>query len=327
MDPHLILSKAFEGATINEQKAVIVTYGHSEQQNSSRIGRYFVVALQNIKLINSIRRALKSNLDTHVLIREFSSVCLLVLAVFIFPLRARMVFNINHNLKNVEDRFPLILYILAKIGFNFLMLDGYYLEQYIPASIKQNILIHPFPCHRSLRSRTYKIDPHILINIGVVGDFRAEKGSLSEITGAVKELALLNSCNICIGARNPSAVQLYFKDMDIQIANTGSHEQYHAYLNSLDILLIFAKRETYFRRHSGTIMDGISHGVITLAPNFPVFKSQLEVPVTIGITYQSSAEIKATAVLAIQQINCLRNNLVKYISHRVAPLNLHTKHV
>lgn len=326
MDPHLILTQAFEGVVINDRITKIVTYNFSERSNFSKIGSYIFVLSQNIKLVKSIIKITKANSNTHILVREFSNSCLLLLALLIFPQRGRIVFNINHNLKNIENRFPFALYILAKLGFNFLMLDGYYLQPYIPRSIRDKILVHTFPCRPSLKSRANNNDPNRHLNIGIVGDFRSEKGSILEITKAVKEIVSLKFCTVCIGARNSSFVQQNFKDAEIKAISTDTPEQYYDFLNKLDILLIFAKRTTYFSRHSGTIMDAIGCGVVTLTPEFPVFKSQLKIPIDVGMTYNSLEEIKNTVIRAIDQLYNFHVNISEYIALRDSPLRLYTKH-
>lgn len=326
MDPHQILSKAFENAFINDTIAKVITYDYKKNNNSSKIGKIWFVVSQNWGLIKKIRKIRKFEDSTQILVREFSNICLLIFSALTIQHRKYVIFNINHNLKNIEHQFPLTLYLLAKLGFRFLMLDGFHLKQYIPKSLQRQMLFQLFPCDDAHRPYNPKPSEESELTVGIVGDFRNEKSPMATVIDVTNRLQQIGNVKIKIGARSPTPVEEIFSKSKIKVVCTAEKFRYYEFLKNTDIILIFAKRESYFSRHSGTIMDSVSHGVVVVAPSFPVFESQLNNPITIGITYNSIAEIDDAIQKAASKLSTLRANMPSYRKARETPLKISTYH-
>ena len=94
----------------------------------------------------------------------------------------------------------------------------------------------------------------------------------------------------------------WLETRDIEILDTTTETQYAACLSSLDIFVVDFLRAEYYFRPSGAVVDAAIHGCYVLCPDFPVFRAQINEPVSVGATFRSLEEIPALIGRAMRQL-------------------------
>lgn len=322
-DPHKILSEIFIHATINNHPALLISYKPITNNAQTRLKSLCYIFSMHYSMILTILHECKINKLRYFIVREFSNIALLFFCPLILKHRKKIVFNINHNLKDVSNGFPKSIYLLALLGFNFLMLDGDLICNYIPRKIKNKFIFFPFPTRK--RDTPIRLNKRETTKIGIVGDFRDEKAPLGIVSTMIADLTTLPNTNILIGYRTEKVIRQLLLPQCVTVISTESEKEYESFLHQLDILIIFAKRNSYFSRHSGTIIDAASYGVIPVVPSLPVFESQILTPLQIGVTYVDLLEVKDVVAHAIENAQQFKSNLREYINIRSRAIQIYIK--
>ena len=255
-----------------------------------------------------------------VVVREFSSwVTLLSIPFYIF-FKDRILFNINHNVRRAHLQIPLPMRVLCSLGFRFILFDGDISKTSPLKKYHDNFLVPFFPikANRSVDNRSHLDE---IITVGVVGDFRPEKIDIKKLKFILSKFTGC-SLKLRIGFRHLG------KDLPdwangLDIVSTESSQDYNDFLASLDAIIVFAAEESYYFRHSGTLMDAISHGVIPIVPDFPVFNRQINFPLSVGVMYRNIDELYELLASDIRvHITAKKKNIGAYINRRSQIQNL-----
>ena len=102
----------------------------------------------------------------------------------------------------------------------------------------------------------------------------------------------------------------------VEKVKTDKYEEYLAFMQSVDILIVFADKQKYFYRHSGTVMEAIANGVIPIVPNYPILASQVNIPLPVGLTYESLEELYQLVNEALSMAESFRTNRLSYFEKR-----------
>lgn len=313
-DHHEILSEAFSFFYINGEPVSIIKSRISNLKTKYRILKFALIFFATFFLIFDIWKIYKNK---YIVIREFWNVPLLIFGFLLFPLRKNLFFNINHNLSNIEKKFPLSIKILCKLfKFNFILFDGNKLIQFFPDGIKSNFLFPPFPCvSNQINQNIAKLVINSKPIVGLVGDMRSEKVSLFDLNFIIDALSSNENWNFVVGGthdKNMSVICLNGLDL----IDTTSRSDYLKFLSNACVVVILANRSSYFSRHSGTIIDVIASGAIPVVPNLPVFASQISSPKLVGVTYDSVGEIAAAINFAFERLSFFEKNRKIYFECR-----------
>lgn len=235
-------------------------------------GGKLMILLRHVLLVFKIFRIS----HRRILVREFSTLPLLLVFPLLWPLRKRMWFLIHHNLqwavRDPLERFGLTM--LAKMGARWVLLetqDFQCLEKYNIPSDQNLVLPHPVSCKRpagraSLSERAV---------VGVAGYYRPEKG----MDDLIELLKKINGCRdsrlpefgILLGVPNPAAAS----HLKVETVCTATPAEYQDMLARCDVLVLNGERESYFYRASGPIADAATCGTAVVAPDFPIIGKQV----------------------------------------------------
>jgi hypothetical protein len=290
VDPHIVLTDALAALHVDGQKPSIVKSRLSTVRAQVRPVRFALVLASMAVMVVDIWQAVRRS--RHVVVREFWNVPLFCFAFLLFPLRKRVLFNINHNLSGLPRRFPFSILILGILGFRFMLFDGEAALEYIPRRIRRAFAFPLFPCmpRVDLAARSPRVR-NVRPVVAVVGDLRSEKGDAAQISKILSALALDQRWDIFLGHRRQLPMQFHLA-ANITLVSTASHDKYLELLSIADVVVVFAERDRYFCRHSGTIMDAITCGAIPLVPALPVFASQVGNPAKVGETYRALGDLE-----------------------------------
>jgi hypothetical protein len=286
-DPHLILDRAYSKILINNKKPILVKSRINKKNSTNFFINIIIVILWN--LIISFEALFKSVIyDKPIVIREFSNIPTMCFFWIYFIFRKRIFFNINHNLKNNIHLVPRPILFLCFLGFNFIFFDGASSKKLLPYKYRKCFSYPLFPQEKSNKIPNKKGK----FVVGIVGNFRKEKVDKDFLFDLILKARVNNKIKFLIGSRSDS---LDFNNIlnPEDILSTKTQAQYSEFLCKINYLLIFAKKETYMFRHSGTISDAIEHGVIPIVPAFPVFISQVSVPCRVGFVYNDIDELES----------------------------------
>jgi hypothetical protein len=312
-DPHEVLDEALKGLLINDRPPVLVKSRLLDVSSRFVAVRILIVAARSVAMTADVIRAASGG--RHVVAREFWNVPLLLMAPVLIPWRKRILWNVNHNLRSDAGACPLALSLAARLGFIFLMFDGSVAMATFPVHVQRAFLTPLFP----VIDRAGNGRARGGTTVSLVGDMRPEKVSIPELELVVRSLAGIPGVTVQIGARGAPVAKL---PTDAAVADTSKRESYLDLLRSSDVVVVLARREAYYYRHSGTVLDAIACGAWPVVPAFPVLGVQVGQPVRVGSTYESISEIVSVVKDALASPNSIEGQRAKYFAGR-GSLNLH----
>jgi len=227
--------------------------------------RHFVLAF----------RCWRTESGRQVLVREFSTIPLLMVFPLLWPLRHRMLFFIHHNLQwavrsPVEN---LAFRLLTRCGVCW---AGF--EVSTDVAGLDLVLPHPVP-HRVVGEK----NPARPV-IGVAGYYRPEKG-INELLRLL--VVHFPDCDIVAGVPNPQAVNVPL----VRVINTAAERDYRNMLAGCDVLVQNNARDSYFYRASGPVADAAASGTAVVVPDYPLMRHQVLSPVPVGEIFQTLDEM------------------------------------
>lgn len=257
-----------------------------------RLGWKAGVLLRHVLLVFRVWQCVSHR---HLLVREFSSIPLLVVFPLLWPLRKRLYFMLHHNLQWAQRSCAemLALRLLAFLGAKWAMLetqDFSGLERLcIPSKLN---LVVPHPVASYVGDGLGKRVP----TIGVAGYYRKEKG-MDELIWLLKEAFPVYK--VLLGVPNPEVV----KHLPVEVVSTATDAEYHAMLARCDVLVQNGERESYYFRASGPIADAVLHDTAVVAPDYPLIRHQLTRPVPIGEVFNEANSLEACVQRAVEQLD------------------------
>jgi hypothetical protein len=253
----------------------------------------------------------------HIVVREFNNLGFLLVVPMVWWFRKKTLLNINHNITSPlgRGRSALSFRLLSLAGFRFMLLDGERVRDEIERTFKGIRLLTPRFCvteRTAGRGRRRDDGP---LRIGVIGDFRAEKGGFGALTGSAKEIAQIPHVALIVGARTP-IVSSRACELGLDSRPTGSEQEYDEFLRECDAVLLLATKEHYYMRHSGILIDCVANGIPMIVPSFPIFETMVSIPSRVGVAYRDNADLKRATLELIEHVESLRVNFRGFYSGR-----------
>jgi glycosyltransferase involved in cell wall biosynthesis len=225
----------------------------------------------------------KSRRSKLIIIREFSTFYVWITVALCFPLLGKLLFVVAHNVQKAHSS-PLqarLLAALVSLGPRLACLettDG--ALSILPQPLHRRVicLSHPAPYEPS--GPRDQRDQRSPLRVGLVGDFRPEKGS-HKVLELLSELAAEPDANmiIMVGAKSEGA-SLSLPNIDIR--STATQQLYVEFLSSVDVLVLPYPSTAYQFRVSGILADACACGTPVLATDLPAFRAQLTTPAVAG---------------------------------------------
>ena len=247
---------------------------------------------------------------SHILVREFSTLPLLLFFPLLWPIRRRLFFVIHHNLqwaaRSRAERFGMAA--LARLGTRWVIFETQSfqsLEKLKIPSPRNLVLPHPVPGKTAGQKNSARTV------IGVAGYYRPEKG----MDGLLRLLTEhFPDCDILAGVPNPEAVQV----PSVKVINTAAEEDYRAMLACCDVLVQNNARDNYFYRASGPLADAAASGTAVVVPDFPLLRHQVLFPVPVGEVFQGLETVPDAVRAAIEKARSGQYDFDTYCAARTA---------
>lgn len=220
-----------------------------------------------------------------ILVREFSTLPLAMLAGRFRPVRERLFLLVNHNLqwavRSAAERLGLIG--LERAGFRFLFfetLDLAPLKRWRFHPGRHGTLPLPVTGARS-GPPTRPAGP---LRVGLAGQYRLEKGMDQALASLLAEREI--PCRLRIGIPNPDAFlrssPLADRRADYDLVDTGDPAVFRRFLEDCDVIVLNYEESAYAYRPSGLMADAAACGVPVVIPDLPVQREQMRYPGPVG---------------------------------------------
>ncbi|HIF9221441.1 hypothetical protein WAX88_09190 [Photobacterium damselae subsp. damselae] len=236
-------------------------------------------------------------------IREFNTVTFVFSALIMFPLRKRVILNVNHNFqKATTSKLKLYsLKIIDFLGYRYFCFEA----GFSPIAFDLPVLSVPFLIPQNsikLRSKDFG-----KLKVGFVGAYRKEK----KIEDILIELDTVYSDVDVIPILGTNSVELLhdYEKRGWTTYNTSNCKMYEKAMNEIDILILNYNQDDYYYRHSGVLTDAIANQKFVIIPDYPYFKTQISTPCSVGLTYKTLKEIN---ILILEAKEIIRNNKINY---------------
>ena len=236
-----------------------------------------------------------------VLIREFSNLPLLLWAPVFFPMRRRLHFVVNHNLQwavsEGAERFAWRM--LQRLGFRMVFFETRDLS--LPSFFQLDhprhcVIPHPVaPPSDAVGFR--RAAPNTLPRVGVAGYARPEKEQRALIETLVA--AGQGKWRVAVGTPDPTAHPPTLREAGVEVRTTASVAEYESFLRDCDVIALAPREDRYRFRPSGVLADAVSAGTPVVAPDFPLFRSQLRAPCAVGEIFSRPEELPAVVERAL----------------------------
>ena len=254
----------------------------------------------------------------YVVVREFRNGPFLAVAPLLWWFRRRLVLNINGNVPTSKSSVVSALgfKLLVAAGFRFMLFDGEIARPSLLARYPRLKLVAPLLCVPNRRPPA-ATPPHGegAFILGLVGNFRAEKGGVESAWQLIDLLADIPGIRLSIGYRDKSLADKLPADRVI-MRYTGDYGDYLDFIRSCDAMLIVADAEAYELRHSGVIIDSVAQSTLVLCPAYPIFASVVSRPNPVGLTYASLDGLPIAVQAAMCRARELRGNFADYYRAR-----------
>ena len=305
-DPHLVYTEAFRHLKVDGAPPVVVTSRLKGLTSQYYPMRAFISALAAVLLIIDIYCARPWRQT--VLVREFWNIPLLITWPLAWPFARSILFNINHNLTSADDTLPRPIRFLVRLGFRFVLFDGANSVTRFPIALRSAFLTPLFPSVAQPIIRAGKGPP---FRVGLMGSINSIEEESLQFFYQLSRIASAENVVLCYGARDLLPKQLARID-GIEIVDTRSRASFCTYLASLQIAIFVATPQSYFYRHSGSVMDAVTAGIVPVAPNFPVLQSQISNPLPVGVAYDGAGSLPGAVDSAISLLGTLSTNRSKW---------------
>lgn len=261
-----------------------------------------LVLAQHLRLV---RRALPHLRAGHpVLVREFSTIPLLMVAPALVRWRSRLLFVVNHNLQWALNQRPEAWAFrrLERLGFRFVFFE----TLAAPAlhawgfDINRHAVLR-FPAIESTNTARSASQSNRRF-IGFVGHFRAEKGMIEALDVLFRHPPVRD--RLAVGVPNPQAF-LRARGagrefiQSLQLFNTASDADFRAFLAQCAVVVLNYSVRDYAWRPSGLLADCAAAGTPVVIPDLPVQREQLRWPTPIGEVFQDLDALPDTVSRAL----------------------------
>lgn len=246
-----------------------------------RLQHQAFVFRQHLTLSRRVRELPES---APILIREFSTLPLAVLAGRFRPRHRPCFAMVHHNLQWAL-RSPLQrlgLRALDQAGFRFVFFETKpdAINHQLGLRMDRHVTLpHPALPPQANPPKPAPEPPHI----GLAGQYRREKG----MDDALLKLLDVGPLpfRIRVGIPNPDefrASRAFVRRAEFDLVDTREDAVFRSFLADCDALLLSYEPSAYEYRPSGLIADAVAAGTPVVAPDFPLQRAQVLEPVPIG---------------------------------------------
>jgi len=249
-----------------------------------------------------IRRIRKSSANT-LLVREFLTIPLLLIAPFLWVYRAKLWFLCHHNLSVAVGRrsHRWALRVLSNTGFRFAVFENILAWRATGAPlVPRNIIAVPAPV-LTVPANDHPTHLSNRIVIAFVGNYRAEKSPSWALDAIRHDLGKqIPSEEFQLLVASPNAeFRREWGDRALTI-DTSSYVRYIYALACSDILVLPYDPHAYAYRISGVVTEAVACGCTIVIPDLPVLREQILEPEPIGSCYKEPAELVPAVIQAIK---------------------------
>jgi glycosyltransferase involved in cell wall biosynthesis len=237
-----------------------------------------------------------------ILVREFLTWPLLLIAPFLFFKRHSLWFLCQHNLAfaNVNSGHRVILRVLRRVGFGFVLFEDASAWNVIEpnAGPLANVRSIPLP-FQSEKKETHRRNAGAKLMVGFVGNFRKEKSpiwALEILAKAFSPQGLLPDCELLVGS--PDAEFRAGCLSYARVIDTGTYASYLAALDACDIVVLPYDGASYAYRSSGVLAEALTCGCAVVVPDVPTLRNQVLDPIPIGSCYADQSGLIAAVQAA-----------------------------
>ena len=295
---------------------------------------FFIEIVRIIWQFLSIIFYLKLKKNKLVILREFNSLIILLLILLPKKFKSKIILFINHNITTPNSLIKNLIFNNKTTGLKFLIYDGLKIKHLF--NYPKNIYTPLFPINiqKELITKTINLLKSKLKNEYSVGiSLSLNKKSHSRISE--KKLSLISkllkkNINLKIFSRESKIIsKLLPRNKLLKVINTNTKEKYIEAISETTLFLIYdsSVESSYKYRHSGSIMELITHGCIPIIPNLTLLNSQVNNPCETGFVYQINSDIDALAKTIINKIKLLELNQEKYIDNLERYLTERSKNI
>ena len=263
--------------------------------------------------------------NKNILVREFLTLPLLLVAPFLLAFKCNVWFLCHHNIATAAKKrnHRIALRCMRLLGIKFIVFETVRSWSIVEEErFFNNIKSIPFPIfpYEILRKANKKRGK---ITIGFVGNFRKEKLSFNALDMVVANIEsdILKSCTLIIGTPEVEKFEKYSNVATL--IDTQKFESYLSCLKQCDLIVLPYSDKTYSFRTSGVLADAVSFGCFIVCPNLPILSDQVSNPVPVGICYHSEHDFINNLSIAIDKLkdSDLSLSFTDYISFR-SPKNI-----
>ncbi len=284
----------------------------------NKITRKAGILFRHFKL--AINILLKSKCYDFLVVREFSTIPLLLVTPFFFPLLPKLRFIINHNLqwaiRSKNEKWAFDSLCRLGVGFVFFEINKIdVLDQFHLRKTRHWVLPHPVGM---LKNKTTRRENEYVV--GVIGQYRAEKG-MDEMISAMLELQenTTDDIKLIMGFSNVDDFlsTSAHAGKKLKILDTRKDEDYYNAICSCDILLLNYQKDSYEYRASGLIADAASCRTAIIIPAaLPVLYNQLTEPCPVGEIFINFDELPNVISKTIKKLKLNEYNFSVYHNGR-----------
>jgi hypothetical protein len=277
--------------------------------------RKCAVAIRHLYFVPRVWRLKKGQ---HMLIREFSNVPLALVFLLILPWRKNLFFLVNHNLQwtlaCLAEKTAFRL--LGRMGCQFVFFEQIPEEPLhrLGINLKKCFSIpHPVPETGRLRVR-----PGGIKKIGVIGQFRAEKG-IDDLLQHLEALSL--DYDITVGIPNGAEFKKHSKfagETWFELKDTSCPDAYRNTLSECDVIVLNHPASGYQFRASGLIADAVATRVPVVIRSLPVLEVQISRPVRIGESFDDLCGLGSSLKRTDEKLRSGAYRFDEYIQARSA---------
>jgi hypothetical protein len=211
-------------------------------------------------------------------------------------LRRRPAFFLVHGSQQTAQRSALhrVAFEICRVAVRWAELYPVHLElgdDLLPPSArfapeKALCIPHPHPLAEQPLPPARREGP---LRVGVVGLLRGDK-PVDEIFRLLAGLQKKLGIQLVLGTpgwQKPDWVDA----LPVELVDTWRDAHYFACLANLDVLIVDFRREDYWFRPSGVIIDAAMSGCAVLCPDFPVMVAEITHPVRVGRVFRALRDV------------------------------------
>lgn len=223
----------------------------------------------------------KNSNKSFIFMREFNTISFLINSVLLFPIRKKILINVNHNFQRAcsSKLHAFIIKFLDFMGFIFFCFE----DSSLCFKLKHHIIEIPFLVENNLTKNEINAKA---ITIGVVGSVRPEK-NIEELLIKLDDIKCHFPEVVFLLGSDDSKLNHEYELKGWTVLDTKSYDNYIRAIDGSDILVFNYDANAYRYRHSGVITDAIINNKMVIVPEYPYFVKQINSPVEVGVSFSS----------------------------------------